>query len=254
MAADSPRSPLPAHLRRRLRDASGVAELSDRVGRLEERLDQLETALHESREETWDRSRVRWRGARPDANLTWGAAVSGSAFVAKAAEYGALGPGRRVVEVGPGYGRLLAAAIEDGAGFASWTGIDLSPENVSHLGARFERPDAAFVCADAEEVELGHPFDAIVSSLTFKHLYPSFEHALRNLAVQMEAPGTVVFDLIEGRRRYFERDGVTYIRWYERDEVEAILGRCGLELAAFDEVRHLETLTRLLVVARKPGS
>ena len=100
---------------------------------------------------------------------------------------------------------------------------------------------------------LEEPFDAIVSSLTFKHLYPSFEQTLRNMAVQMDAGGVAIFDLIEGHRRYFEDDGVTYIRWYERPEIEAILGRCGLEPAAFDQVHHLETLSRLLVVARKPS-
>ena len=93
----------------------------------------------------------------------------------------------------------------------------------------------------------------MVSSLTFKHLFPSFERALSNLAGQMAAGGVVLFDLIEGSRRYFEDDGVTYIRWYERDEVEALLRACGLEPVAFEEVRHHATLARLLVVARRPA-
>src|SRR5438874_2229661 len=117
-------------LRRRVREAAGIEDLDRRVAGLERRLDDLETALHESREETWDRSRTRWRGARPDSDLTWGAEVSGRAFVAKAVAHGALGAGRRVVEVGPGYGRLPAAAIEDGLEFAAWTGVDISQENV----------------------------------------------------------------------------------------------------------------------------
>jgi hypothetical protein len=76
---------------------------------------------------------------------------------------------------------------------------------------------------------------------------------LRNLGAQMRPGGVAAFDLIEGERRYFEDDDVTYIRWYTRPEIEEIVRRCGLELAAFDEVRHLPELSRLLVVATKPG-
>jgi hypothetical protein len=66
-------------------------------------------------------------------------------------------------------------------------------------------------------------------------------------------PGALaVFDLIEGQRRYFAEDGVTYIRAYSRPEVEEILKAAGLELVAFDEVCHLPEYVRLLVVARKP--
>jgi len=45
---------------------------------------------------------------------------------------------------------------------------------------------------------------------------------------------------------------VTYLRHYTRPEVEAIVAAARLEIAAFDEVRHLPDHIRLLVVARKP--
>ena len=230
----------------------------DRVEQLERRLDEriesLETRLHESHEDAWGRSRTRWRAARPTANLTWDAELTGDAFVSKAAKYGAFGADRRVVEIGPGYGRLLASAISRGERFASWTGVDLSAENVRFLEAKFERDAVHFLEADAETVELDAPADTVLSSLTFKHLFPSFEAALRNLVAQLRAGGVVIFDLIEGHRRYFEDDGVTYIRWYERGEIEEILSRVGLELTAFDQVQHHPNIVRLLVVARKhPG-
>jgi SAM-dependent methyltransferase len=219
----------------------------------EQRLEVLETQLHESREETWERSRTRWRETGPTTNLTWGVEVGGEAFVAKAAEHGALGAGRRVLEIGPGYGRLLAACLERGASFGSYIGVDLSPENINHLRKRFPQDNVAFVQADIESVDVGEPVDSVISSLTVKHLFPSFEPALRNLAGQMRPGALAVFDLIEGHRRYFAEDGVTYIRAYSRPEVEEILKVTGLELVAFDEVRHLPDYLRLLVVARKPG-
>jgi SAM-dependent methyltransferase len=222
-------------------------------GDLERRMERLETQLHESREETWERSRERWRATGPTANLTWGIEVSGEPFIRKAAEHGALGPDRRVLEVGPGYGRLLSAAIERGDSFRSYVGVDLSAKNVDHLRERFPRDDVTFVHADIETVDLGEPVDTLISSLVLKHLFPSFGAGLRNSARQMNAGGLAVFDLIEGQRRYFADDGVSYVRHYSRPEIQAILAAAGLELAAFDEVRHLPDHARLLVIARKPG-
>jgi SAM-dependent methyltransferase len=219
---------------------------------LEQRIDALETRMHESRDETWERSRIRWRATKPDSSLTWGVDVDGEAFVSKAAQHGALGPTRKLLEVGPGYGRLLTACFKRGNSFRSYLGVDLSQDNVAYLDRRFPQENVAFVAGDIEAVELPEPVDAVISSLTFKHLFPSFERALDNLARQLSPGGRVVVDLIEGHRRYFEDDGVTYIRWYSRDEVSSILAATGLELMAFDEVRHLPHVSRLLVVARKP--
>jgi SAM-dependent methyltransferase len=244
-------------VRDRLRSAmlAGVNQRIDELeARLESRIAALETGLHESRDEGWERSRERWRAASPTANLTWDAEIGGDAFIEKAEQHGAVGAGRRVLEVGPGYGRLLGAALERDSGFESWTGIDLSAENVAFLSERFGRDGIRFIEADIEKVRLPDPVDAVISSLTFKHLYPSFEAALVNLAGQLRAGAVVAFDLIEGQRRYFEDDGVTYIRWYARDEIDAIIEGAGLERVAFDEVRHHPDVTRLLVVARKPAA
>jgi len=219
----------------------------------ERRIAALETQLHESREETWERSRSRWRTTKPTPHLTWGVEVSGEPFVSKVAEHGALGPDRRILEIGPGYGRLLTACVARGGSFGSYIGVDLSPENVSHLRKRFPQGNVDFVEADIESVDLGEPVDTVISSLTFKHLFPSFEAALQNVAGQMSPGALAVFDLIEGHRRYFAEDGVSYMRFYTRPEVEAILANTGLELVLFDEVRHLADHVRLLVVARKPG-
>jgi SAM-dependent methyltransferase len=238
--------------RRRVAELLGLPQLHGRIHQLERRVESLETQLHESREEAWERSRTRWRAAEPTPNLTWGVELTGDAFVDRAEHHGAFGDGKHVVEIGPGYGRLLATVAERAFPFAAYTGVDLSETNVRHLTERFPDERISFVCEDVERVRFDRPVDAVLSSLTFKHLFPSFGRALSNLAAQMAPGGVVLFDLIEGSRRYFEDDGVTYIRWYERAEIEQILTACGLRLVTFEEVLHHPSLARLLVVGRRP--
>jgi hypothetical protein len=73
---------------------------------------------------------------------------------------------------------------------------------------------------------------------------------LRNLSNQLRNGGPLVFDPIEGERRYFEDDDLTYIRWYTRGEVEKVLAATGFQVAALGEVRHVPEMSRLLVVGR----
>jgi SAM-dependent methyltransferase len=226
-----------------------------RVAQLEAQQARTESLLFESFDRVWERSRVRWRGVAPDHHLTWGRLVGGRPFMTKVAEYGGLGPTRTVVEIGPGYGRLLRACIDSGEAFQAYRGIDLSSNNVAYLRERFPLDNISFVQADVETVELDEDADTVISSLTFKHLFPSFQRALENVVGQLAVGGQVIFDLREGDRRYFE-DDTTYIREYTREEVEAIVASAGLELTAFDEVQHVPgdpRYTRLLVVARRPG-
>ena len=57
--------------RRRLAALLGLPQLHGRIHVLERRVESLETQLHESRDEAWERSRERWRAAEPTPNLTW---------------------------------------------------------------------------------------------------------------------------------------------------------------------------------------
>jgi SAM-dependent methyltransferase len=238
--ADSPRL---LGLRRTLRRLPPTAALLERADR--RRLEDLQRAgdLHA-------RAQSRWRAALPSAGLTWGRDIDGTAFVACASAHGAFGPGRRLLEIGPGYGRILDAVLEGGYPFAGYTGLDLSAANVAHLRARFADPRVEFVHADAEQTSLSGRFDTVLSSLTFKHAFPSFAAILANLAAQLDQNAVVAFDLIEGERRYFQRDERTYIREYSRGEIPDILRDAGFELTAFDHVEHARRFTRLLVVAR----
>jgi SAM-dependent methyltransferase len=236
---------VPAPLRARLRRIAGIAELNARIDELEER-------LAESREETWMRSRSRWRDADPTPDLTWDEAISGDMFIAKVRSHAAFGPDTDILEIGPGYGRLLQACLDADAEFRSYLGVDLSAKNVEHLTDRFGSEKISFINEDIETVKLARDVDLVFSSLTLKHLYPSFEKALANVARSVRPGGRFVFDLIEGERRYWEHDRATYIRTYSRDEVREILTRIGLTDIAFAEVQHTPDRVRLLVVATRP--
>jgi phospholipid N-methyltransferase len=240
-------------LKRGLRRTPGVLPL---VRRFEDerrvRLGERRLRRLEREGDVDQRARLRWRTAPPDAGLTWGLELSGDTLVDAAQAHGALGPDRALLEVGPGYGRLIRSLLNRGVGFSHYTALDISEPNVRSLRRDFEGERIRIVHGDVTTVSLDSPVDSVLSFLTFKHIYPSFEGALANLQPQLSPGGMVMFDLIEGRHRYFEADGVTFIREYTRDEVEAILRRTSLERIAFDRLEHAPGHVRLLVVARKP--
>jgi SAM-dependent methyltransferase len=235
---------VPKPVRQSLRRIAGIDDLHARIDELEER-------LAESRDDTWERSRTRWREASPTSNLTWDTELTGDAFIDKVAATGAFGPETDVLEIGPGYGRLLRACLDAGVGFRSYVGVDLSAENVAHLEDRFGTDTISFINADVETVELDTDIDLVLSSLTLKHLYPSCERALANVSSRLRPGGRLVFDLIEGERRRWEHDNLTYIRSYSREEIREILARIGFSDISFDEVTHCPGRTRMLVVARR---
>jgi SAM-dependent methyltransferase len=199
-----------------------------------------------------ERSKLRWQSAPPGSGLTWGVELSGAPVVAAAQKHGIFAPDRTVLEIGPGYGRVIRTCLDRGVAFRRYIGLDVSAENVAHLRATIDDPRVEFVHGDAESVSLSEPVDSALSVLTFKHLYPSFEAALANLHPQLQPGAPLMFDLIEGTREYFHRDRVTFIREYPPDEVRRILERTSLELVTFDSIEHAPGRVRLLVVARRP--
>ena len=111
------------------------------IERLHARIDQLEQRLAESHEDTRARSTSRWRETTPNLGLTWGLELSAAPFITAVEKHGGFkgggSNGPRVLEIGPGYGRLLGGAIDMGMPFERWTGLDLSEKNVAHLSAKF---------------------------------------------------------------------------------------------------------------------
>lgn len=238
-------------------DRVGAALRSARDGIARERVRPSQRRRQETEQATKERARQPWRGAEPSEALTWGELLGGDAFVAMAAEHGGFGQERSILEIGPGYGRLVKAALGAGLPFRRWTGVDLSASNVAYLSKEVGDTRVRFVEGDAESVALEGQFDTMLSSLTLKHLYPTFEVALGNVARHMAPGGLLFFDLVEAKLldrilsvdAYFRQE-TTYIRRYAQGEVRDILGRCGLALVTFDEVEHAPGRRRLLVMAR----
>jgi SAM-dependent methyltransferase len=247
LAAWSDSSELRRRVRRAVLEAPGVSQAVSAVDR--RRLRRLEREG-----DPRERSKLRWRDAPPGSGLTWGVEVSGAPVVAAAQRHGIFAADRTVLEIGPGYGRVIRACLERGVSFGRYIGLDVSAENVAYLRAAIDDPRVEFVHGDAESVSFDEPVHAVISVLTFKHLYPSFEAALANLQPQLQPGAPLMFDLIEGTRRYFHRDRVTFIREYAPDEVRGILERTSLELVAFDSIEHAPGRRRLLVVARSSAT
>lgn len=202
----------------------------------------------------WERSRVRWRNAAPVGHLTWGKEIGGEHFISKMNQHGAFSPGQALLEIGPGYGRLLKSILQAEAPFQTYLGVDLSAQNIEFLSETFSDERIAFQHGDIETGTFNQKFDVVFSSLTFKHLYPSFERVLQNVSHALNPGALVFFDLLEGSGEHFEHDGLTYLRHYTKEEVSGILNRCGLRLFAWDEVAHTPEQKRLLVVATKDSS
>ncbi len=198
-------------------------------------------------------TRVRWQSATPGPGLTWGQELTGEAFVSKVEAYASFDDETTVLEIGPGYGRILRSFLDRDIPFKEYYALDLSEQNIEYLRQQFPNAAVHFMQADVEDVSLPFQFDVGFSSLTFKHLYPSFEATLRNCSQYMSPGGRFVFDLVEGTQAYFVNQGRAYVRKYRKEEVLEVLKRAGLELVAFDEVLHTRHYPRLLVVATKPN-
>ncbi len=137
----------------------------------------------ESQAEVRERSKSRWRQARPTDGLTWGRTVTGDAFIERVESYAAFSPETRVLEIGPGYGRLLRACLGRGTPFQSYTMVDLSEDNITYLRGEFPDPRVAAVVGDIEGV---HSTNASTSS--FPRLPSSTSTRLSPLPLEIALP------------------------------------------------------------------
>src|ERR1700757_3560086 len=181
----------PVFVKTYIKDLLGITDL-------QEHIKVLENIVYESKEDVWSRSRQRWENSVPDAGLTWGREVSGDAFIDKADHYKAFGEDKVILEIGPGYGRLLKSIQEKKLQFKNYIGVDISKSVTDYLIKQFPEKNLEFITADVEKVELKTKVDVIISSLTFKHLYPTFEKAVLNLNNYLNNGGLYIFDLMEG--------------------------------------------------------
>jgi SAM-dependent methyltransferase len=190
-----------------------------------------------------ERSMTRWQNALPDVHLTMGETLSGAPFVEVLAKHYPFSESTRVLEIGPGYGRLLKALLDAGTAFGSYTGLEVSRTSVEYLSRTFGSEKVRFVNGTARDPAIRIPFDVAFASLTFQHFYPTFRGELANLFRQASDRAKVIFDVPE-RRWFFPfseywsaRDGYTsFIRVYSRHDVESTVDAAGGGLECFDRV------------------
>jgi SAM-dependent methyltransferase len=242
---------IPGPIKRTIKDLIGITALNARISELIERIVTIEDNYWG--EDTEERSKKRWRESEPERGLTWGKIISGNHFVKKMQSYMNFDNEKKILEIGPGYGRLLKSCLEMKIPFKKYVGLDISQKNVDFLKSTFQDESIEFINGDVENYVFSEKFDIVCSSLTFKHLFPSFEKALENIIKYINPGGIIFFDLLEGNKRIFEEDLVTYVHSYTRKEVTDILRKISLDLVSFDQVKHAADCIRLLVVARNPN-
>jgi len=243
------KSVVPNPIKRGLKDLLGITALSEQLAALELRVLGIEKSM--VNEDLWERSRKRWREVSPDSGLTWAKEISGDNFIKSLQSFITFSDEKNILEIGPGYGRLLKSIHAMNIPFNKYIALDISQKNVDFLKSIFPYPSIEFFLGDVEQFGFNERFDIVFSSLTFKHLFPSFEKALINISTYMKPGGIIAFDLIEGTGNSFENDTITYVHSYSKEEVKTILNRLSLELVGFDYVKHTPDFVRLLVAAKK---
>jgi SAM-dependent methyltransferase len=215
---------------------------------------------HASPEDRLAVSQERWRQDEEPAGLTWGAMLTADSLWDLYCRYRQFSERDRILEIGPGYGRVLDTAIDRRIPFAEFVGIDLSETRVGKLRERFQLDTVRFAAGDATVWCDDRPFDVILSSATFEHLYPDCRNALTNLRAQLGAGGQLMIDFIKTDKpsAEFEPDTGAYVRAYTREELRGIFEDCGLTVDSLEPCSlgigaHGKPIERFLVTARPPS-
>lgn len=224
---------------------------------------EVPNALHAPSADVASSSKTRWRGVEPDTGLTWGRLMSGDTFFDAVVQHvGTAGFAEKsILEVGPGYGRLLKTLRARGYGYKSYVGLDLSAERVQRLNGELGDARTRFVCGDAMSDVAGSGFDLFLCSSTFEHLYPNFVPALTNLRTQMSSDATLCIDFAQRdpdmlhSLAFFEEPSGVFVRYYARWELERMLELCGLRVQGISSIAlgvsvTEEVVRRIFVCAR----
>jgi phospholipid N-methyltransferase len=138
---------------------------------------------------------------------TVGAVTASSRALAAAMVEGLdLGPGRRIVELGPGTGAFTGAIVERLRPGSEFLAVDIDPAFVRQVQRRW--PEVQCVCASAERLEgivadyQLFPIDHIVSGLPFVSLPTAMtRQILQNVAAVLRPGGTfTTFQYVHGYR------------------------------------------------------
>ncbi len=173
-------------------------------------------------------SQARWLRNEPAEALTWGRPMEGVSLWRIYQEERRFGATDKILEIGPGYGRLLQSLRKLKIPFGSYTGVELSPRRVAQLRLDFNERKIKFHVGDVDVWKADNPFDAILCSVTFDFLFPDCRKALGNLRGQLAPKGILFVDFIptEKSQAHFEPGG-SFVRAYPEAELLAIFEEAG---------------------------
>ena len=174
-----------------------------------------------------------WARSHPTPALTWNTEMTGDAFLSRVRHHAGDDLGR-LLEIGPGYGRLMEAIARLGMKFSDYLGVDLSPASVAFLRERFGSDRVKYECADLFTFDAPKPRDTIVSSAVFLHLYPSIEPAMRRCRAMLRDGGRLFFDVLKGGTRYIHPVSRIFVRGYTPTELGEISQACGFRNCMID--------------------
>jgi cyclopropane-fatty-acyl-phospholipid synthase len=117
-----------------------------------------------------------------------------------AIEQCALGPGKTVLEIGPGWGAFAGHALQSGVRF---TGITNSEVSQSYLKNKLANFGDCFdiLLSDFYDFEPSEPFDAIVIMGVIEHL-PNYERVLKKFQRLLKPGGRVFLDGSAAKKKY----------------------------------------------------
>jgi len=111
-----------------------------------------------------------------------------------------LGPGKRVLEIGPGWGAFAGHALQAGVRFTGITNSEVSQSylrsKLANFGERFD-----IQLTDFYDYEPDEKFDAIVIMGVIEHL-PNYERVLRKFYALLKPGGRVFLDGSAARKKY----------------------------------------------------
>jgi hypothetical protein len=203
-------------------------------------------------------SQRRWLADERDESLTWGRLMDGDSLWEVYREARRFVGAENILEVGPGYGRLLAAALKLKVPFGSYTGVELSPGRAKRLTGKFKQRNVRFQAGDVNDWRGAGLFDVVIVSVTLDFLYPDCRKALANLRSQMAPGAHLLADFIpsEQSTSVFEPNG-TFIRCYPEAELREIADECGFAVRKIARCTlgqgALGPVERTVVVAQASG-
>lgn len=221
---------------------------------------------------TSEKALERWESGidGPEKGLTWGRYLTGDKFVELATKYEIFSKDKSILELGPGYGRILSSIISHKIPFKSYIGIDISKQNIQFLRKKLENEKIKFKQGDFAKVELDETYDVVISSAVLKHQYPTFAPSLKNIQKFVNNNGIFFIDLRENidnnssqksiekllkfgpHKSNWDMSTNTFVGFYTKGEVNMVLNELSQKLIVFDHVTHDENMgARLVVISKK---